>query len=111
MNSLIQNPDVKAVTFVGSSPIAKLVKTQCAAVHKKCTALGGAKNHLVALSDNDCDIESAASDIVVSFAGCAGQRCMAASVLLLIGTPTSNQELLNTIIAKASLIQVRKYYI
>jgi malonate-semialdehyde dehydrogenase (acetylating) / methylmalonate-semialdehyde dehydrogenase len=46
-------------------------------------ALGGAKNHLVALPD--CEYEGAATDIVASFAGCAGQRCMAASVLILVG--------------------------
>lgn len=46
-------------------------------------ALGGAKNHLVALPD--CEYESASQDIVASYAGCAGQRCMAASVLVLVG--------------------------
>lgn len=81
--ALIDHPDVKAVTFVGSSPVAELVSTRCRAWQKRCTALGGAKNHLVALPD--CELETAASDITVSFAGCAGQRCMAASVLLLVG--------------------------
>jgi malonate-semialdehyde dehydrogenase (acetylating)/methylmalonate-semialdehyde dehydrogenase len=81
--ALIDHPDVKAVTFVGSSPVAELVSTRCRALQKRCTSLGGAKNHLIALTD--CELESAASDICVSFAGCAGQRCMAASVLLLVG--------------------------
>ena len=100
VESLIDHPDVKAVTFVGSSPIAKIVSTRCRSLHKRCTALGGAKNHLVAL--DDCDVEGASSDICVSFAGCAGQRCMAASVLLLIG---EQQPLLDSLIQKASNVQ------
>jgi malonate-semialdehyde dehydrogenase (acetylating) / methylmalonate-semialdehyde dehydrogenase len=80
---LIRHEHVKAVTFVGSTPLAKLVATTTRSLHKRCTALGGAKNHLVVLPD--CDAAAAAEDICVSFAGCAGQRCMAASVLLLVG--------------------------
>jgi malonate-semialdehyde dehydrogenase (acetylating) / methylmalonate-semialdehyde dehydrogenase len=100
VNGLLQHPDVQAVTFVGSSPIAKLVSTTCHEHNKRCTALGGAKNHLVALPD--CDIASTASDVVVSFAGCAGQRCMAASVLLLVN---DQPELLKEIIDMAQAIQ------
>ncbi|GAX11872.1 hypothetical protein FisN_20Lh071 [Fistulifera solaris] len=103
IQSLIQHPMVQAVTFVGSSPIAKTVASKCRALHKRCTALGGAKNHLVALTDT-CHLESTATDIVVSFAGCAGQRCMAASVLLLIGENKS-QDLLDLIVKKAAAIQ------
>jgi len=90
VEAIIDHPDVRAVTFVGSSPIAKLISTRCHNLHKRCVALGGAKNHLVALPD--CDIEDTARDIVVSSAGCAGQRCMAASVLLLAGNPTEGSD-------------------
>lgn len=100
VETLIDHPSVKAITFVGSSPVAKIVSERCRALNKRCTALGGAKNHLVALPD--CEIEGAASDICVSFAGCAGQRCMAASVLLLDG---EQDGLLNKLIEKASKIQ------
>uniref|UniRef100_A0A7S3P999 methylmalonate-semialdehyde dehydrogenase (CoA acylating) n=1 Tax=Amphora coffeiformis TaxID=265554 RepID=A0A7S3P999_9STRA len=100
VQSLIQNPVVKAVTFVGSSPVAKIVKEGCDKEHKRCTALGGAKNHLIAL--HDCEVDGAAKDICVSFAGCAGQRCMAASVLLLVDAPN---DLLEKIIAKTKEIQ------
>lgn len=108
VEALIDHPSVSAVTFVGSSPIAKIVSTRCRALHKKCTALGGAKNHLIALPD--CDLESASSDIVVSFAGCAGQRCMAASVLLTVEGKNDSEKkhqekLLQKIIEKASKIQ------
>ena len=82
VNALVDHPDVKAATFVGSSKVAEIVANRCA-LSRRCLALGGAKNHLVALPD--CDAEMCARDIVASFAGCAGQRCMAASVLLLVG--------------------------
>jgi len=102
VQAIMEHDAVKAVTFVGSSPIAKLVATKCRGLNKRCTALGGAKNHLVALED--CEVEGAASDICVSFAGCAGQRCMAASVLLLV--PGSHQEeLVSKLVAKASAIK------
>ena len=83
VNTLCDSPDIAAVTFVGSSRVAELVADRCHRVHKKVLALGGAKNHLVALPD--CDVDMAARDIVASFAGCCGQRCMAASVLLTVG--------------------------
>lgn len=89
---LCDHPDVAAVTFVGSSHVAQLVARRCRALDKRVLALGGAKNHLVALPD--ADNEMAAKDIVASFAGCAGQRCMAASVLLIVGESTSLLDLI-----------------
>jgi len=103
VTSLIDNSSIKAVTFVGSSPVAELVANRCRAINKRVTALGGAKNHLVALSD--CDVEQASSDIVVSFAGCAGQRCMAASVLLLVGHGPTQTDLLQKVVSKSQQIQ------
>lgn len=100
VNSIIDHPEITAVTFVGSSPVAKIVKERCNGLNKRCTALGGAKNHLVALED--CSVDTAANDIVVSFAGCAGQRCMAASVLL---TFQENPTLIDKIVEIASKIQ------
>ncbi|CAH0488477.1 unnamed protein product [Peronospora farinosa] len=83
VTSLCDHPGVAAVTFVGSSHVAQLVARRCRALDKRVLALGGAKNHLVALPDADIDVAS--KDIVASYAGCTGQRCMAASVLLLVG--------------------------
>jgi acyl-CoA reductase-like NAD-dependent aldehyde dehydrogenase len=100
VEGIIDHPSVKAVTFVGSSPVAKLVATRCRRLNKRVTALGGAKNHLVALPD--CDIESASSDVVVSFAGAKGERCMMASILLIVG---QQDDLLNRIVNKASAIE------
>lgn len=105
VEALIDHPLVKAVTFVGSSPVAKIVSERCHSLNKRCTALGGAKNHLVALPD--CDVMGTASDVVVSYAGCAGQRCMAASVLLIVGAKDGERQnaLLNAVIEKASKIE------
>jgi acyl-CoA reductase-like NAD-dependent aldehyde dehydrogenase len=83
VEAICDHPGIKAVSFVGSTPIAKLVSTRAQATHKRVVALGGAKNHLVAAPD--CNINVTARDIVNSFSGCAGERCMAASVLLMIG--------------------------
>lgn len=105
VEGLIDHELVKAVTFVGSSPVAKLVKERCNGLNKRCTALGGAKNHLIALPD--CDIEGTSSDVVVSYAGCAGQRCMAASVLLIVGADKDGPQqkaLLDKVIEKAKAI-------
>uniref|UniRef100_K3WXA9 methylmalonate-semialdehyde dehydrogenase (CoA acylating) n=1 Tax=Globisporangium ultimum (strain ATCC 200006 / CBS 805.95 / DAOM BR144) TaxID=431595 RepID=K3WXA9_GLOUD len=100
VTSLCDHPKVAAVTFVGSSHVAQLVARRCRAQDKRVLALGGAKNHLVALPD--ADNEMAAKDIVASYAGCAGQRCMAASVLLLVG---ECDELLNLIVEKSKQLK------
>lgn len=100
VNGLCDHPDVSAVSFVGSSRVAKLVAQRCRALDKRVLALGGAKNHLVVLPDADFDMAS--KDIVASFAGCAGQRCMAASVLLLVG---DCQALLDQIVEKTKALQ------
>lgn len=102
VEALIDHEDVRAVTFVGSSPVASLVADRCRSLNKRVTALGGAKNHLVALPD--CDTEGASSDIVVSYAGCAGQRCMAASVLLTVGRGPKQDELVRKVVEKAAKI-------
>jgi malonate-semialdehyde dehydrogenase (acetylating) / methylmalonate-semialdehyde dehydrogenase len=73
---------------------------QARALNKRCLALGGAKNHLIAAPD--CNLDMTAQDIVNSFTGCTGQRCMAASVLLTIG---ERQDLLDLIVKKASLLK------
>ncbi|TPX70262.1 hypothetical protein CcCBS67573_g06610 [Chytriomyces confervae] len=93
---LTSHPDVKAVTFVGTSHVAELIHKQGRALNKRVLALGGAKNHLVAYPD--CKLEMTAQDIVNSFTGCTGQRCMAASVLLTIGP---QPQLIQEIVARA----------
>src|SRR5699024_5996118 len=66
--------------FVGSTRVAKLVYRRATSNLKRCLALGGAKNHLIVMPD--ADREMAATNIVASMSGCAGQRCMAASVMV-----------------------------
>ncbi|MDQ0665102.1 malonate-semialdehyde dehydrogenase (acetylating)/methylmalonate-semialdehyde dehydrogenase [Arthrobacter ulcerisalmonis] len=81
---LLENPDVKAVSFVGSTPIAQSIYKRAAEHGKRVQALGGAKNHMVVLPDADLDM---AADAAVSAAyGSAGERCMAVSVLVAVGS-------------------------
>ncbi len=83
VNAIIDHPLVKAISFVGSTRVAKAVYQRGTALGKRALALGGAKNHIVLLPD--ASPELAGPGISDSFTGCAGQRCMAASVLLAVG--------------------------
>jgi len=83
VDALLDHPDVAAVSFVGSTPVARHVYTRGAAAGKRVQALGGAKNHMVVLPDADL---GAAADAAVSAAfGSTGQRCMAVSVAVAVG--------------------------
>lgn len=81
--ALIKNPDVQAVSFVGSTPAAKNVWETAALHHKRVQALGGAKNYIIVMPD--ADPEAALQAVIGSTYGCAGERCMASSVLVLVG--------------------------
>mgnify|MGYP003643115483 FL=1 len=83
VEAIIDSPAVKAVGFVGSTKIAKMVYERTTKLGKRALALGGAKNHIVLLPDANLDLCGAG--ISDSFTGCAGQRCMAASVVLAVG--------------------------
>lgn len=78
VDALLTHPDVKAVSFVGSTPIAKYIHTTGTANGKRVQALGGAKNHMVILPDADLDM--AANALMGAAFGSAGERCMAISV-------------------------------
>jgi malonate-semialdehyde dehydrogenase (acetylating)/methylmalonate-semialdehyde dehydrogenase len=80
VEAICDHPDIKAVSFVGSTKIAKLVYIRATSTLKRCVALGGAKNHLIVLPD--AHLEMTASNVVASMSGCAGQRCMAAAVMV-----------------------------
>ncbi|MGP5497439.1 CoA-acylating methylmalonate-semialdehyde dehydrogenase [Corynebacterium flavescens] len=83
VEALIEAPQVKAVSFVGSTPIAKSIYERATALGKRCQALGGAKNHMVVMPDADLD---AAADAAISAGfGSAGERCMAVSVVVPVG--------------------------
>ena len=82
VDALLTHPDVRAVSFVGSTPVARYVWQTGAAAGKRVQALGGAKNHMVVLPDADLDL---AADAAVSAGfGLAGERCMAISVLVAV---------------------------
>ncbi len=82
VEALCDHPGIAAVSFVGSTKVAKVVYRRATANLKRCLALGGAKNHLIVMPD--ANAEMAASNIVASMSGCAGQRCMAASVMVAV---------------------------
>jgi malonate-semialdehyde dehydrogenase (acetylating) / methylmalonate-semialdehyde dehydrogenase len=83
VNALLDHPDVAAVSFVGSTPIAKAIHQRASANGKRVQALGGAKNHMVVLPD--ADIGQAADAAVSAGYGSAGERCMAISVVVAVG--------------------------
>lgn len=80
VEAICDHPTIKAVSFVGSTKVAKLVYIRACSNLKRCVALGGAKNHLLVLPD--ANPEMTASNVIASMSGCAGQRCMAASVMV-----------------------------
>lgn len=82
VEAICDHPGIAAITFVGSTRVAKLVYRRGTGNLKRVLALGGAKNHLFVLPDANPDMTS--SNIVASMSGCTGQRCMAASVMLAI---------------------------
>lgn len=83
VDALLVHPDVKAVSFVGSTPIARYIYATAAAQGKRVQALGGAKNHAVVLPD--ADLEFAADAITGAAYGSAGERCMAISAVVAVG--------------------------
>lgn len=80
VNGILEHPDIKAVSFVGSQPVAEYVYKTAAANGKRVQALAGAKNHHLVLAD--ADLRRAAKTIVSAAFGCAGERCMAASAVV-----------------------------
>ena len=83
VDALINNKDVVAISFVGSTPIAKYIYENCAKNEKRVQALGGAKNHCVVMPD--CDLDQAVNGLMGAAYGSAGERCMAQSVAVAVG--------------------------
>ena len=82
VEAICDHSGIEAISFVGSTKIAKLVYRRGSANLKRVLALGGAKNHLIVMPDADTEMTS--SNVVASMSGCAGQRCMAASVMVAV---------------------------
>lgn len=89
VDALLVHPDVAAVSFVGSTPIARYVYETAARFGKRCQALGGAKNHMIVMPD--ADLDQVADALMGAAYGAAGERCMAASVVVPIGEHTANE--------------------
>jgi len=83
VDGLLQHPDIEAISFVGSTPIAEYIHQQASARGKRVQALGGAKNHMIVMPDADLDL--AADALIGAAFGSAGERCMAISIAVAVG--------------------------
>lgn len=83
VEAICDHPGIQAVSFVGSTRVAKIVYARASAGFKRVLALGGAKNHLIVLPD--AHTAMTATNVAASMSGCAGQRCMAASAMVAVG--------------------------
>jgi malonate-semialdehyde dehydrogenase (acetylating)/methylmalonate-semialdehyde dehydrogenase len=102
VETILDHPGIAAVSFVGSTPVARLVHQRASAAGKRVQALGGAKNHAVVLPDADLDL--AAAEITGAAYGSAGQRCMAISVVVAVGDTADG--LVDRLAGRATAIRV-----
>jgi len=89
VDTLLEDSRVKAVSFVGSTPVAEAIYTKATSNGKRCQALGGAKNHAIVMPD--ADIDNAVSQLLGAAFGSSGERCMALSVAVAVGDETANR--------------------
>ena len=106
VDAILNHPDIKAISFVGSTPIAKYIYETCAKSGKRVQALGGAKNHAVVLPDMNsaADLDFVADSLIGAGYGSAGERCMAISAIVAVGD--IGDALVATIRKKASGLKV-----
>lgn len=102
-DALMDHPRVRGISFVGSSRVCQLVAERCARQNKRFQAMGSAKNHLVVMPD--ARISEAVRNMCTSCFGCAGQRCMAASVIVCVGGETY-QRVREEFVAAAKAVKV-----
>ncbi|MDQ8726180.1 CoA-acylating methylmalonate-semialdehyde dehydrogenase [Bradyrhizobium sp. LHD-71] len=88
VDALLSHPDVEAISFVGSTPIARYIYATATSSGKRCQALGGAKNHMVVMPD--ADLDQAVDALMGAAYGSAGERCMAISVAVPVGEKTAD---------------------
>jgi len=103
VDALLTHPDVKAVSFVGSTPIARYIYSTGTAHGKRVQALGGAKNHAIILPD--ADIDMAVGALMGAAYGSAGERCMAISVAVPVGEATANA-LIEKLVPKIEALKI-----
>jgi len=102
VDAILENKDIPAVSFVGSTPIAKYIYENAAKNEKRVQALGGAKNHCVVMPD--CDLDQAVNGLMGAAYGSAGERCMAQSVAVAVGN--IGDDLVNQISKKVEVLKV-----
>ncbi len=102
VDAILTNQNIKAVSFVGSTPIAKYIYENAAKNEKRVQALGGAKNHLVVMPD--CDLDGAVNGLMGAAYGSAGERCMAQSVAVAVGD--IGDELVSRLSKKAEELKI-----
>ncbi|MET7935087.1 CoA-acylating methylmalonate-semialdehyde dehydrogenase [Streptomyces sp. NPDC005322] len=102
VDRLLEHPDIAAVSFVGSTPIAKYIQSKAVEHGKRVQALGGAKNHMLVLPDADLDF--AADNAINAAYGSAGERCMAVSVVVAVGE--TGDELVKKIADRAARLRI-----
>ncbi|MDD1784251.1 CoA-acylating methylmalonate-semialdehyde dehydrogenase [Enterovibrio sp. ZSDZ35] len=106
VNALLDHPDISAVSFVGSTPVAESIYARASANGKRCQALGGAKNHAIVLPD--ADLDNAVSQLLGAAFGSSGERCMALSVVTVVGDQTADA-LIEKLQAKMVELRVGAY--
>ncbi|MBA1155539.1 CoA-acylating methylmalonate-semialdehyde dehydrogenase [Microvirga mediterraneensis] len=103
VDAILDDPDIKAVGFVGSSPIAQYVYSRAAANGKRAQCFGGAKNHMIIMPD--ADLDQAADALIGAGYGSAGERCMAVSVAVPVGKATADA-LMDKLIPRVESLKV-----
>ena len=103
VEALLDHPGISAISFVGSTPIAKLIQARAIASGKRVQALGGAKNHMIVMPDADMD--QAASALMGAGFGSAGERCMAVSVAVPVGEKTA-EALLERLVPQIQALKI-----
>jgi malonate-semialdehyde dehydrogenase (acetylating)/methylmalonate-semialdehyde dehydrogenase len=103
VDALIEHPDVAAISFVGSTPIAEYIHTEASKRGKRVQALGGAKNHLVVMPD--ADLDQAVDALIGAAYGSAGERCMAISVAVAVGN--TGDQLIEKLIPRVKSLVIK----
>ncbi len=103
VDAILDDPDIKAVGFVGSTPIAQYIYSRATATGKRCQCFGGAKNHAVIMPD--ADLDQAVDGIIGAAYGSAGERCMALSVAVPVGKDTADR-LMTKLVARVENLKI-----
>lgn len=106
VDAILHHPDIRAVAFVGSTPIAQYIYSQGSAAGKRVQCFGGAKNHMIIMPD--ADLDQAADALIGAGYGAAGERCMAISVAVPVGDKTADA-LIECLVPKIESLKVGPY--